>query len=86
MNTAETTSWAQPNIDPSLSRPAVEIHHEQEDDSFLTQPYSTLDEPIRETIMRDVDSVVAKIKVVLMPLKKSVRMDNARMCRLYIHC
>ena len=39
---------------------------------FLHQPYSTLDEPIKETIMRDVRSVVSKMKVVLLPLKKTV--------------
>ena len=68
--------WANPNS-TSSSLQSQEMHHQQDeattnDESFLTQPYSTLDEPIRETIMRDVRSVVSKIKVVLLPLKKSV--------------
>lgn len=78
MNNTAATSWAQPDINSSLSRPAEEIHEdEQDNDSFLTQPYSTLDEPVRETIMRDVNSVVAKIKVVLMPLNRSNPLEYA---------
>ena len=69
--------WANPNNTNSTSSSTQEIQHHQQnetidDESFLTQPYSTLDEPVRETIMRDVRSVVSKIKVVLLPLKKSV--------------
>lgn len=78
MNNTAATSWAQPDINSSLSRPVEEIHEdEQDNDSFLTQPYSTLDEPVRETIMRDVNSVVAKIKVVLMPLNRSNPLEYA---------
>eukprot|EP00551_Chaetoceros_affinis_P003713 CAMPEP_0203650816 /NCGR_PEP_ID=MMETSP0088-20131115/25704_1 /ASSEMBLY_ACC=CAM_ASM_001087 /TAXON_ID=426623 /ORGANISM="Chaetoceros affinis, Strain CCMP159" /LENGTH=212 /DNA_ID=CAMNT_0050509723 /DNA_START=64 /DNA_END=699 /DNA_ORIENTATION=+ len=41
------------------------------DGNFLAEPYSTLDEPVRETIMRDVRSVSSKIQVILLPLKKT---------------
>jgi hypothetical protein len=46
--------------------------HENYSDDFLSRPFSTLDEPIKDTIMRDVSSVWSKLKVVLMPLKRSV--------------
>ena len=38
----------------------------------LFQPYSTLDEPVLETIMRDVRAVVSKLKVVMLPLDRTV--------------
>jgi hypothetical protein len=40
----------------------------------LFQPYSTLDEPVLETIMRDVRAVVSKLKVVMLPLDRTVRL------------
>jgi hypothetical protein len=47
---------------------------DQEDysDDFLSRPFSTLDEPVKDTIMRDLTSVWTKLKVVLMPLKRTV--------------
>lgn len=52
---------------------AVEEQHGQSSDpsQFLSQPYSTLDEPVRETIMRDVRSVATKLRVVLLPLDRN---------------
>lgn len=47
---------------------SIANHHE---DEFFA-PVSTLDEPIRETIMRDVRSVASKLKVVLLPMERSV--------------
>jgi len=41
--------------------------HEQE----LFSKYSTLDEPVSETILRDVRAVADKLKVVMMPLDRS---------------
>ncbi len=38
----------------------------------LLAPVSTLDEPVMETIMRDVRAVVAKLKCVLIPLDRDV--------------
>ena len=67
-------SWSQPNAVPS-SYESGDIHDTQQeshDDSFLTQPYSTLDEPVTETIMRDVRAVGSKLKIVLLPLDKTV--------------
>ncbi len=37
----------------------------------LLQPFSTLDEPIRETILRDVRAVLDKLRVVVLPLDTS---------------
>lgn len=45
---------------------------QQEDDNFLSRPFSSLDEPIIDTIKRDLNGVWSKLKVVLMPLKRSV--------------
>jgi hypothetical protein len=41
---------------------------EDEAAMILLQPYSTLDEPIRETILRDVRAVLDKLRVVVLPL------------------
>ena len=38
----------------------------------LLAPVSTLDEPVSETIMRDVRAVGGKLKAVLLPLDRSV--------------
>ena len=62
---------------PSSSAPAwanpspMNTSHEEildDDDSILLQPFSTLDEPVRETIMRDLRAVGSKLRVVLLPL------------------
>lgn len=44
---------------------------QQQEDEFFA-PLSTLDEPVRETIMRDVRSVWSKLKVVLLPMERSL--------------
>lgn len=41
-------------------------------DDELLSPVSTLDEPVSETIMRDVRAVGAKLKAVLIPLDRNV--------------
>lgn len=41
-------------------------------ENALFQPYSTLDEPVLETIMRDVRAVASKLKVVMLPLDRTV--------------
>lgn len=71
-------SWATPS--EMHANPTQEVHHveqQQQDGDFLTQPFSTLDEPVRETIMRDVRSVASKIKVVLLPLNKTNPLEYA---------
>jgi hypothetical protein len=42
----------------------------QEEEFFA--PLSTLDEPVMETIMRDVRAVAGKLKVVLLPMDRTV--------------
>ena len=49
------------------SRPAVDGGMDE-----LLAPVSTLDEPVRETIMRDVRAVGAKLRAVLIPLDRNV--------------
>lgn len=69
---ASQPTWSDPNSG-GLGNDALqaqEIHDTSNDTDFLTKPYSTLDEPIRETIMRDIRSVTTKLKVVLLPLQK----------------
>jgi hypothetical protein len=41
-------------------------------DDELLAPVSTLDEPVSETIMRDVRAVGAKLRAVLIPLDRTV--------------
>jgi hypothetical protein len=43
-----------------------------DDDGLLLAPGSTLDEPVSETIMRDVRAVGAKLRAVLIPLDRTV--------------
>ena len=59
-----TSSWltAPP---PPAAGPTVDQHEKE-----LFSPYSTLDEPVMETILRDVNAVWAKLKVVLLPLDR----------------
>lgn len=64
-------AWANPN--PSSGAGAGGAPSPlsvDEHESMLFRPYSTLDEPVRETIMRDVNAVVSKLKIVLQPLKR----------------
>lgn len=56
-------AWANP-LPPSP--PSVEQH-----ESELFAPYSTLDEPVMETILRDVRAVGAKLRVVMRPLDRN---------------
>lgn len=54
-------------------KPVTTVHeHEQQ----LFSKHSTLDEPIIETILRDVRAVHEKLKVVIMPLDYSSRLLN----------
>ena len=65
-------SWANPDGNPPQATMTG-----QESDFFA--PLSTLDEPVRETIMRDVRSVVTKLKVVMLPLERTVS-TRCRFC------
>ena len=46
----------------------------------LLAPVSTLDEPVMETIMRDVRAVGAKLRAVLIPLDRNVSVVIAGVC------
>ena len=64
--------WADASVPQGMSGQmntgnVVNAHEEA-----LFQPYSTLDEPVRETILRDVRAVVAKLKIVMLPLDRTV--------------
>jgi len=52
-------------------QPQQTIGANQHESDFFA-PLSTLDEPIKETIMRDVRSVGSKLKVVLLPMERSL--------------
>lgn len=62
-------SWANPggNTQPSV----VQSITDQDVHNALMEPYSTLDEPVAETIMRDVRAVASKLKVVMLPLDRN---------------
>ena len=69
--TSQTPTWTAPNV---YNAAAQEVHDTSipvDPNEFLARPYSTLDEPVKETIMRCVNSVAVKLKVVLMPLQKN---------------
>lgn len=66
MSLNQNPTWANPADAAGNSVNVVE-QHEQE----LFSAYSTLDEPIIDTIMRDVNAVVTKLKVVMKPLDRS---------------
>ena len=64
--------WANPNG----NTPSQQQQQQQEQEFFA--PLSTLDEPVKETIMRDVRSVGSKLKVVLLPMDRSVSSHSCR--------
>ena len=69
--------WANPNgsqqqfqqQQQQQFQPTTSQQHEEE----FFAPLSTLDEPVIDTVMRDVRSVGSKLKVVLLPMERSVR-------------
>lgn len=62
--------WANPT-QQQPQQTNVDSLGQQESEFFA--PLSTLDEPVKETIMRDVRSVASKLKVVLLPMDRTVR-------------
>lgn len=69
MNPNGGPQWANPNPTPNMGSPAVNAsQHEAE----FFAPLSTLDEPVRETIMRDVRAVAEKLKVVMLPIDRTL--------------
>jgi hypothetical protein len=63
--------WANPDGTQQQQQQANNISVEQHEQEFFA-PLSTLDEPVKETIMRDVRSVARKLKVVLLPMDRTV--------------
>jgi hypothetical protein len=63
--------WANPQGVQSPT--TVRMDGAGQDEQEFFAPLSTLDEPVKETIMRDVRSVGSKLKVVLLPMDRSVR-------------
>ncbi|KAG7347187.1 Yip1 domain containing protein [Nitzschia inconspicua] len=61
--------WANPQGTTQQQATAVSLA--QQEEAFFA-PLSTLDEPVRETIMRDVRSVASKLKVVLLPMDRTI--------------
>jgi hypothetical protein len=72
MNPSGGPQWANPTPN---SAPGTTVDPSQQESEFFA-PLSTLDEPVRETIMRDVRSVASKLKVVLLPMERSVSGDQ----------
>ena len=60
-------SWANPNN----STAQVVTMSDDDVNNVLLEPFSTLDEPVLETIMRDVRAVGSKLKVVMLPLDRN---------------
>ncbi|CAJ1932002.1 unnamed protein product [Cylindrotheca closterium] len=63
MNQTGGPQWANPEV----TRPDAVV---QEEEFFA--PLSTLDEPVMETIMRDVHAVASKLKVVMLPMERNI--------------
>ena len=68
MNAPGRPAWANP--EPAPLAVTQQTVNQQEEEFFA--PLSTLDEPVRETIMRDVKAVGEKLKVVLLPMDRTV--------------
>mmetsp|Transcript_4774 Transcript_4774/g.12129 ORF Transcript_4774/g.12129 Transcript_4774/m.12129 type:complete len:253 (+) Transcript_4774:130-888(+) len=67
-------TWANPGLNTqqsSMSTASGGNNAAQMENEFFA-PLSTLDEPVRETIMRDVRAVGSKLKVVLLPMDRSI--------------
>ena len=71
----------------AAARPAVVEDHTGSSPATgadeLLEPYSTLDEPVRETIMRDVRAVGVKLRAVMMPLDRRVSPSRPRGCMVH---
>lgn len=70
LETTQGPAWADPNS--NADRASTQVISDQDVQNMLLQPFSTLDEPVLETIMRDVRAVGNKLKIVMKPLDKSV--------------
>mmetsp|Transcript_13330 Transcript_13330/g.15283 ORF Transcript_13330/g.15283 Transcript_13330/m.15283 type:complete len:252 (+) Transcript_13330:81-836(+) len=67
-NNSGAPAWANPtssNLNNSI------IISDEEVNNVLLEPYSTLDEPVLETILRDIRAVGLKLRIVMLPLDKN---------------
>ena len=64
--------WADASTPSGMSGQMNTGSNASDHENALFQPYSTLDEPVKETILRDVRAVVAKLKIVMLPLDRTV--------------
>jgi len=80
-STSQAPSWANPNMSnpsPSTANPSLNttttgpvMISDEDVNNVLLEPYSTLDEPVLETVLRDVRAVMHKLKLVMLPLDKN---------------
>jgi hypothetical protein len=83
MSQSQSPQWA------NASAPASSTEVEEDNGNImgdLMAPVSTLDEPVLETIMRDVRSVYSKLRVVLLPLDRTVRRVVAQFIQILTLC
>ena len=78
-STAAAPSWSNTTTSSNRITPIEDHNHSSSSSTTTTNgmdellsPVSTLDEPVMETIMRDVRAVGVKLKAVLIPLDRNV--------------
>jgi hypothetical protein len=67
-------AWANPDGSPMQQQQQQQqqtIISNEDVNNIMLAPFSTLDEPVIETIMRDVRAVGTKLKVVMLPLDRN---------------
>ena len=81
MNTTPSPQWANSAMNVGSQPNNNSNHHTNTNndpnagamENEFFAPLSTLDEPIMDTIMRDVRAVGSKLRVVLLPMDRNVR-------------
>jgi hypothetical protein len=82
MATAAPTQGGAPH--PQWANPEPNrIEATAQDEQQFFAPLSTIDEPVRETIMRDVRAVASKLKVVMLPMDRTVS-QSLKLCRVIL--
>lgn len=66
-NSLAAPAWGNPATNTAPSS----VITDEDVNNVLLEPYSTLDEPVFETIMRDVRAVGLKLKIVMLPLDRA---------------
>ena len=68
-------AWLNPDQQQQQQQAQVPVQVAPEDHEaalFSDKTYSTLNEPVRETVMRDIQAVVDKLKIVLKPMDRTI--------------